>query len=137
MIYHHRSIHQRNQPSCIWDDYPYNVGLSRKLQPASRLALNTKVVCKNEGRLEVVFWIDGQMVGVTCDVDGQRELNISSDDAVAVEVARRNAEQNGLAHELAFEKRDLTKMPLGGRQFDVVCANYISLNHESFQFYFL
>ena len=47
-------------------------------------------------------------------------------DPVAVEVARRNAEQNGLAHELAFEKRDLTKMPLGGRQFDVVCANLMS-----------
>ena len=47
-------------------------------------------------------------------------------DPVAVEVARRNAEQNGLADELAFEKRDLTKMPLGGRQFDVVCANLMS-----------
>ncbi len=92
LIYHHRSIHQRNQPSCIWDDYPYNVGLSRKLQPASRLALNTKVVCKNEGRLEVVFWIDGQMVGVTCDVDGQCELSISSDDAKAVEFAPVSAE---------------------------------------------
>ena len=47
-------------------------------------------------------------------------------DPVAVEVARRNAKQNGLADELAFEKRDLTKMPLGGRQFDVVCANLMS-----------
>lgn len=92
LIYHHRSIHQRNQPSCIWDDYPYNAGLSRKLQPASRLALNAKVVCKDEGRLEVVFWIDDQMVGVTCDVDGQCELNISSDDAEAVEVAPVSAE---------------------------------------------
>ena len=92
LIYRHRSIHQSNQPSCIWDDYPYNADLSRKLQPASRLALNANVVCQNVGRLEVVFWIDGQMVGVTCDVDGQRELNISSDDAVAVEVAPVSAE---------------------------------------------
>ena len=32
------------------------------------------------------------MVGVTCDVDGQCELNISSDDAEAVEVAPVSAE---------------------------------------------
>lgn len=92
LIYHHCSIHQRNQPSCIWDDYPYNAGLSRKLQPASRLSMNANVVCKDQGRLEVVFWIDGQRVGVTCDMDGHCELNISSDDAEAVEVAPVSAE---------------------------------------------
>ena len=86
LIYHHLSIHQRNQPSSIWDDYPYNAKLSRKLQPATRLALKANVVCKGQGRLEVVFWIDGQMLGVTCEVNGQCSLNISSDDAVAVEV---------------------------------------------------
>ncbi len=47
-------------------------------------------------------------------------------DPVAVDVARRNAEQNGLGQVLAFQERDLTKMPPGGRQFDVVCANLIS-----------
>ena len=47
-------------------------------------------------------------------------------DPVAVGVARRNAEQNGLGQTLAFEDRDLTKMPPGGRQFDVVCANLMS-----------
>ena len=41
-------------------------------------------------------------------------------------MARRNAEQNGLGLALAFEERDLTKMPPGGRQFDVVCANLMS-----------
>ena len=92
LVYHHRSIHQRNQPSCIWDDYPYNADLSRKLQPAKRLALKAKVVCKGHGRLEVVFWIDDRMLGVTCDVNGQCDLNISSNDAVAVEVASLSAE---------------------------------------------
>ena len=47
-------------------------------------------------------------------------------DPVAVGVARRNAEQNGLGQALTFEARDLTKMPPGGRQFDVVCANLMS-----------
>ena len=47
-------------------------------------------------------------------------------DPVAVDVARRNAEQNGLGQVLAFEERDLTKMPPGERQFDVVCANLMS-----------
>lgn len=47
-------------------------------------------------------------------------------DPVAVGVARRNAEQNGLGQALAFEDLDLTKMPPGGRQFDVVCANLMS-----------
>lgn len=86
LIYHHRSIHQRNQPSSIWDDYPYNAGLSRKLQPATRLALKAKVACKGQAQLEVVFWIDEQMLGVTCEVNGSCDLSISSDDAVAVEV---------------------------------------------------
>lgn len=47
-------------------------------------------------------------------------------DPVAVDVARRNAEQNGLGQVLAFKERDLTKMSPGGRQFDVVCANLMS-----------
>ena len=47
-------------------------------------------------------------------------------DPVAVEVARRNAEQNALGQVLSFEERDLTKMAPGGRQFDVICANLIS-----------
>jgi len=92
LMYRHRSIYQRNQPSCIWDDYPYNAGLSRKLQPARRLALNANVVCEDQGRLEVVFWIGGRMVGVTCDVNGPYALNVSSDDAVAVEFAPVSAQ---------------------------------------------
>ena len=47
-------------------------------------------------------------------------------DPVAVGVARCNAEQNGLGQALAFDDRDLTKMPPGARQFDVVCANLMS-----------
>jgi ribosomal protein L11 methyltransferase len=47
-------------------------------------------------------------------------------DPVAVGVARRNAEQNGLGQALAFDEWDLTKMPSDGRQFDVVCANLMS-----------
>ena len=44
-------------------------------------------------------------------------------DPVAVEVARRNAEQNRLDQALSFEGQDLTKTPPGGRQFDLICAN--------------
>lgn len=44
-------------------------------------------------------------------------------DPVAVEVARRNVEQNGLGQALSFDEQDLTKTPPGGRQFDLICAN--------------
>ena len=87
LVYHHLSIHQRNQSSCIWDDYPYNVGLSRKLQPASRLVLSGKAVCQDRASLEAVFWVDGRVVGVTYEVVGKCEFNISSDDATVAEVA--------------------------------------------------
>tara|TARA_A100001037_G_scaffold204578_1_gene183011 strand:- start:556 stop:1458 length:903 start_codon:yes stop_codon:yes gene_type:complete len=46
-------------------------------------------------------------------------------DPQAVDVARENASQNGLAESLKFDVRDLTEMPAGGRQFDVICANLI------------
>ena len=46
-------------------------------------------------------------------------------DPQAVHVATENAEQNNLAKELMFHVRDLTQMSLGGRQFDIICANLI------------
>ncbi len=46
-------------------------------------------------------------------------------DPQAVHVAAENAEQNNLAKELMFHVRDLTQMSLGGRQFDIICANLI------------
>lgn len=92
LMYHHRSIHQLNQPSCIWDDYPYNADLSRRLHPARSLALTAKVVCEDQGRVEVVFWIDNQPVGVTCDVSGECELKVCSDDAVSVDFSAVTAE---------------------------------------------
>jgi len=57
---------------------------------------------------------------------GYRPVEAWDCDPVAVEVARRNAEQNALGQVLSFEERDLTKMAPGGRQFDVICANLIS-----------
>jgi len=92
LIYHHRSIHERNQASCVWDDYPYNVGLNRKLYPANRIVFTSKAVCQGQGLLEVVFWVGDRAVGITCEVEGKCELNISSDEAAAVQVAPVSAE---------------------------------------------
>ncbi len=87
LVYHHQSIHQGNRPSRLWDDYPYNIGLSRKLQPVQRIVLSGKAGCQGRGVLEVVFWINNCAVGVICEIEDDCEFNISSDDALATKTA--------------------------------------------------
>ena len=87
LVYQHQSIHQGNQPSRLWDDYPYNVGLSRKLQPVQRIVLSGKAACEGRIVLETVFWIDNCAVAVTCEIEGDCEFEISSDDALATKTA--------------------------------------------------
>lgn len=83
LVYHHQSIHQGNQPSRLWDDYPYNVGLSRKLQPVQRIVLSGLALCQGRVVLEAVFWIDNRAVAVIREIEGGCEFNISSVDAMA------------------------------------------------------
>lgn len=92
LTYHHQCIHHGNQPSGVWDDYPYNAGLNRKLLTAKRLVLSADAIGKDTGRLEVAFWIDNQILGLTCDVGRKRKLDICSDDAIAINGAPVSAE---------------------------------------------
>ncbi len=84
LVYQHRSIHQQNQPSIVWDDYPYNTDVNRKLQPASRYVFKAEVACEGEVVLEVAFWLKQQTYGVVQTVTGSTEFAVSSDDATAL-----------------------------------------------------
>ena len=84
LVYHHRSIHQQNQPSVVWDDYPYNVDVNRKLQPANRFVFKAEVMCEGEAVLEVVFWLKKQAFSVVQTVTAAADLAVSSDDVTAV-----------------------------------------------------
>ena len=84
LIYQHRSIHEGNKVSCIWDDYPCNIGLSRKLQPARRLVLRGVAHTSDRALLQVVFWIGDQPVGLTWEIERDGEFSVSSDEALPV-----------------------------------------------------
>ena len=84
LIYQHRSIHEGNKVSCIWDDYPCNIGLSRKLQPARRLVLRGVAHTSDRALLQVVFWIGDQPVGLTWKIERDGEFSVSSDEALPV-----------------------------------------------------
>jgi hypothetical protein len=54
LVYRHRSSNRGDLVSPIWDDYPYNVSLSRKLFPVDRLRLRGKA--ESDVRLTIAFW---------------------------------------------------------------------------------
>jgi type IV secretory pathway protease TraF len=54
LVYRHRSSSRGNLSSPVWDDFPYNVSLSRKLFPVDRLRL--RGTAESDVRLTVAFW---------------------------------------------------------------------------------
>ncbi|MDX1952630.1 MAG: 50S ribosomal protein L11 methyltransferase [Verrucomicrobiota bacterium] len=46
-------------------------------------------------------------------------------DPAAVKIARENARQNRVDSKLLPTRQDITRLPLKGRQFDLICANLI------------
>lgn len=57
MVYHHASVHYQNRSSQVWDDYPVNFGLSRRLEPVENLIVSgTPVSASPDCTLEVMFW---------------------------------------------------------------------------------
>ncbi|MDE0863552.1 MAG: S26 family signal peptidase [Rubripirellula sp.] len=84
LVYHHRSIHQQNQSSVVWDDYPCNVDVDRKLQLANRFVLTAEVACQGEALLEVAFWLNQQPCAVVQRVTVESNLVVSSDDATVM-----------------------------------------------------
>ena len=58
LVYHHVDIHNDLQPSAVYDDYPFNIGLRRKLNPVDRLVISISSTQPNSATLEVAFWTD-------------------------------------------------------------------------------
>ena len=56
LVYHHRSVHDHKRVSPIHDDYQFNVGISRHLNPVDRLAIGMTVDSSDPVRVEIVFW---------------------------------------------------------------------------------
>lgn len=73
LVYHHQSVHDQNRSSEVYDDYPLNVGVTRKMNPVDRLAVYCIPVCRGEFTLQVVFWTKDGNVAVKVDTgDGQK-----------------------------------------------------------------
>lgn len=56
LVYHHQSVHDHNLPSRIMDDYPFNVGVTRKLIGVDRFRVSAEVRSDMPVELEVAFW---------------------------------------------------------------------------------
>ena len=56
LIYTHRSVHDHGRISRVWDDYPCNIGLARKLQPVDRLRLTMNVDAEETVEIEFAIW---------------------------------------------------------------------------------
>jgi Signal peptidase, peptidase S26 len=58
LVYHHISIHDHHLPSPIYDDVPFNAGLSRRLFLPTCLRLQGRYVGSQSTTLRVAGWID-------------------------------------------------------------------------------
>ena len=59
LVYHHQSVHDRNRPAGVLDDYQYNAAIARKLDPVDRLSVAATVNAARESErvvFHVAFW---------------------------------------------------------------------------------
>ena len=78
LTYHHRSIHHQNGASEIWDDYPYNVEVDRKLQSVDRLRLQMDVTNARQMTVEIAFWCSDGPRSISINPKGNQECEVSS-----------------------------------------------------------
>ena len=114
LVYHHHSHHDMNRASPIWDDYPFNVNVNRKLHMVDRLGISFHVQESKEVSVDIAFWmsrgnhtvtfvtsqghphmIDSVMVGVPTDapVDQRHPVAIRSRGPIQIsdlKLERRN-----------------------------------------------
>jgi hypothetical protein len=128
LVYEHRHSGRGDLNSPVWDDYPFNVSLSRKLFPVDRLRLRGKA--ESDARLTIAFWSEAGSVaaelalaegeafcvsyfdGTTCE-----GLPVTAQQPVAIRVEGNSAALRGLKIERLVEYRvnprdDLTAYPL-------------------------
>ncbi|MFK8112014.1 MAG: S26 family signal peptidase [Rubripirellula sp.] len=56
LVYHHQSVQRGEHASGVWDDYPSNVTLQRKLYGVDRFSLRGELLDGSDVELEVAFW---------------------------------------------------------------------------------
>ena len=54
--YTHRSVYEYCRPGPVRDDYPWNVDVTRRLQPVDRLSVRCEVSCRGPGHIQLVQW---------------------------------------------------------------------------------
>lgn len=81
LLYGHRSTRRGNLPAPVWDDYPFNVSLARKLFEVDRLRLRGRSSTDFHG--EVAFWSGNGTVMAKCVVAADQDFSISYFDGVA------------------------------------------------------
>ena len=58
---------------------------------------------------------------------GYRPVDALDSDPQTIPIARRNARRNGVAEQIHFLRRDLTKLPVrSARKYSVICANLVA-----------
>ena len=78
LVYHHRSHHDQNRTSRIWDDYPSNVNVDRKLYPVDRLRITLDSPEPAGVEFEVAFWAPNGNHSVTLLTSGERSLAVDN-----------------------------------------------------------
>lgn len=76
LVYHHRSVHDHQRPSRVWDDYPMNIGLQRKLHGVDRLRLRADIQCPQTVTIEVAFWSEAGSRIIRTSCVGQQQISL-------------------------------------------------------------
>lgn len=82
IVYHHQSIHDHQLPSPVWDDYPFNIGLQRKLYPVDRFRCRGIIDSPTTVTLEVAFWSEDGNRLARSTFEGDQEFSLAYHDAL-------------------------------------------------------
>lgn len=83
LIYRHRNSYRGQAPSPVWDDYPFNVSLSRKLFEVDRLRLHGRAESAFAGRF--AFWTSAGNVLIERHIESGEQFTVSCFDGVATD----------------------------------------------------
>jgi ribosomal protein L11 methyltransferase len=97
--------------------------------PTTSFCLQQLVACrsKTNARSFLDIGTGSGILAIAAAKLGYQPIEAIDFDADAVRIARSNARLNGVARQVQFAHKDLTRLPRrDARQFDVICANLIS-----------
>jgi hypothetical protein len=78
-------VYDQDRPSPVWDDYPFNVGLQRKLYSVDRFSCQGEIHCQSQATLEVAFWSNTGSALASVTISGSQHFTVSFHDAVAAD----------------------------------------------------